>query len=270
MEALLQTEEEKLRNELRADSEVDGNRKQSVNRLNETYSRILLKYNSAYSDDPLRQAIADSLTGVAREELDLLLAPAAKKEISDRNIRTGGIIGLLLALIFCLLAALLIQKYFLVGCVSAVCAVLSAFFGGKAWYGERSVSVRSTVDADQVLRILQRTGAAMDRKIEELCCQFRQADSPAVSASLSTDADISLLGDLLEALYSDNGEFALRQLKKLQPWLKQSGIEAINYSAETADLFEVLPSKKTSMTLRPALVSGEKLLLAGRATEILK
>jgi len=41
----------------------------------------------------------------------------------------------------------------------------------------------------------------------------------------------------------------------------------VDYSPETADLFELLPTKRSSATQRPALVSGETLLLAGRATE---
>ena len=40
-----------------------------------------------------------------------------------------------------------------------------------------------------------------------------------------------------------------------------------DYSAETAEHFELLPTKKAPSTQRPALVSGDKLLLVGRATE---
>ncbi|MCR5088599.1 MAG: hypothetical protein K6C08_03685 [Oscillospiraceae bacterium] len=270
MESLLKAEEEKLRNELLADSEVDKDRKLSVRRINEVYSKTLLKYNAANSGDALRQAMADSLTGVACEELDLLLASSAKKELSERSLRTGGIIGLLLAVIFSLLAALLMQRSFPFACASVACAVVSAFFGGKAWYGERTVSVRSAVDADEVMRVLRRTAVTMDRKMEDLDSQIRQTGSPSPVSTSDAVTDIALLGELLEALYSENGDYALRQLKKLVPWLQRCGIEMLNYSEDHAELFEVLPSRKASRTLRPALLSDGKLLLTGRATETTK
>ena len=89
----------------------------------------------------------------------------------------------------------------------------------------------------------------------------------AGGAAALDEASLKLVGSLLEALYADNGDFALRQLKQLRPWLNRHGIELKDYGPETAELFELLPSKKTSATLRPALVAGEKLLLVGRATE---
>ena len=69
------------------------------------------------------------------------------------------------------------------------------------------------------------------------------------------------------SLYAENGEYALRQLRKLLPLLRQMGIETVNYSPETRELFELLPTKRESSTQRPALVCGDKLLLPGKATE---
>ena len=42
----------------------------------------------------------------------------------------------------------------------------------------------------------------------------------------------------------------------------------VGYAANNAEFFEILPSKKGAATLRPALLEGETLLLAGKATEL--
>ena len=91
-------------------------------------------------------------------------------------------------------------------------------------------------------------------------------DDMYLNAPVSQE-ELLLLGDLLEALYSQNGEYALRQLKKIRPYLQHKGIEWKEYDKENAELFELLPTKKEASTLRPALVSGDKLLLPGRAAE---
>ena len=132
--------------------------------------------------------------------------------------------------------------------------------------------VHAELDADVVWKTLKKALETMDRKSEEYLAQEetwireqKDTSSPA-SASWSPET-LRLLGDLLEALYAGNGDYALRQLKKLLPWLRQQGIEAVDYSPESADLFEVLPTKRASATQRPALVREGTLLLAGRATE---
>ena len=58
--SLLSADEERIRNELKADAIVDKNRRQSVIRLDETLSHILLRYNAAHVEDGRRQALADA------------------------------------------------------------------------------------------------------------------------------------------------------------------------------------------------------------------
>ena len=241
MSSLLLAEEDKIRTELNA-----GDRK--------------------------RQAVADCQAAAVRDMLGLLLAGTARKEIEKRRFRVGGVICLLLAVIFGLIAALLIRDYYLPGCILMAAAVLFGFLAGRLWYGEREVRVHAELDADVVWKTLKKAMETMDRKSEEYLAQeetwLREQKDASSPASASRDPEtLRLLGDLLEALYADNGDYALRQLKKLLPWLRQQGIEAVDYSPETADLFELLPTKRSSSTQRPALVSGETLLLAGRATE---
>ena len=272
MSSLLLAEEDKIRTELKADSAIDQNRRQSVDRLNEVRDSVLLRYSAANAGDRKRQAVADCQAAAVRDMLGLLLAGTARKEIEKRRFRVGGVICLLLAVIFGLIAALLIRDYYLPGCILMAAAVLFGFLAGRLWYGEREVRVHAELDADVVWKTLKKAMETMDRKSEEYLAQeetwLREQKDASSPASASRDPEtLRLLGDLLEALYADNGDYALRQLKKLLPWLRQQGIEAVDYSPETADLFELLPTKRSSSTQRPALVSGETLLLAGRATE---
>ena len=273
MSGLLKADEEKIRNELKADAAFDKNRKQSVVRLDDTFSKMLLRYNAACTDDPVRQAVADCQIAEVRDMLGLLTAGTAQKEISKRHFRTGGVIALLMAVIFALVAVLLVKEYYLVGCILIGVAALAAFLSGRLWYGEREVRVRAGLDPEAVWRTLKKTTETIDRKTEEFLnlAEGWQKDAAASAApqqaSSLDDESLKLIGNLLEALYASNGDYALRQLKQLLPWLRRQGVEVKDYSAETAELFELLPTKKDSSTQRPALVSGDKLLLVGRATE---
>ncbi len=270
--SLLLAEEGRVRTELQADSAIDQNRRQSVERLNGVLDGILLRYNAANADDPNRQALADCQAASVRDMLGLLLAGTAEKEIIKRRLRSGAVICLLLAVICALVCALVIREYYAVGCVMIAASALFGFLSGRLWYGEREVRVHAQLDADVVWKTLKKSVESMDRKAEEYLAQqeLRSRETgagiPHADASLSADT-LKLVGDLLEALYAENGEYAVRQLRKLLPWLHQQGIETVDYSPDTRELFELLPTKRSSATQRPALVRGETLLLAGRATE---
>ena len=272
MTGLLLSEEDKIRTELQADATVDRSRKQTVARLADVYDRMLLRYNASNADDRRRQALADSEAAAVRDMLDLLLAGTAKKEIEKRRVRSGALICLLLSVIFGLITALLIRENYIAGCLSTAVAALFAFLSGRLWYGEREVRVRSELDPNIVWNTVRKSTETMDRKIEEFLAQEDArieeltVAGPQSAGMLSRDS-VKLIGDLMEALYAENGEYALRQLKKLLPWLHQMGIETVDYSPETRELFELLPTKRESGTQRPALLSGDTLLLPGKATE---
>ena len=275
MEQLLKAEEEKIRGEIRADTTIDQDRTQSVSRLKETLAQVLLRYNAANSGNQTRQAIADSMTAAIQDACGFLLASTAEKEISKRPLRAGAIISLLCSIICCLSSLLLFGQNlsFLFGCILMVLAIFLAFLSGRLWYGEREVQVRTGLDDDTVWKTLRKTSATMDRKIDRLCeledARIQEARNSAGETRQKISAEeLNLLGDLLEGLYSENGEFSLRQLRKIKPYLQRQGIELEDYAANNAEFFEILPSKKGAATLRPALLEGETLLLAGKATEL--
>ena len=275
MEQLLKAEEEKIRGEIRADTTIDQDRTQSVSRLKETLAQVLLRYNAANSGNQTRQAIANSMTAAIQDACGFLLASTAEKEISKRPLRAGAIISLLCSIICCLSSLLLFGRKmsFLIGSILMVLAIFLAFLSGRLWYGEREVQVRTGLDDDTVWKTLRKTSATMDRKIDRLCeledARIQEARNSAGETRQKISVEeLNLLGDLLEGLYSENGEFSLRQLRKIKPYLQRQGIELEDYAANNAEFFEILPSKKGAATLRPALLEGETLLLAGKATEL--
>ena len=67
LSSLLLSEEDRIRTELQADSAIDQNRKQSVERLNNVMDGILLRYNAANADDRNRQALADCQAAAVRD-----------------------------------------------------------------------------------------------------------------------------------------------------------------------------------------------------------
>ena len=273
LEALLKEEEDRLRNQLRADDAVDQDRMQSVSRLQDAFRHALLRYNAASSGDGTRQAVADSVTAPVLDMAELLLSGTAKREISKRPLRAGAVVALLLAAVCCLAAALIVSRSYQAGCILMAVSAVSAYFSGRLWYGEREVKVRAGIDAELTWKTADRTAFTLDRKIDDLCLQIRQWEEEtrrehAASGSDAIDPEqIRLMSDLLEALYSENGSYALQQLKKIRPYLRAKGIDVQDYTPEAAEAFELLPTKLTPATLRPALRQGEKLLLPGRATE---
>ena len=270
MQALLQADEERLRHTLRANDSIEKSREHSVETLGEELGDLLLRYNAACGADRMRQALADCVTATARDSLALLKAAGAEKETARRE-SSGWAMLLLLIAVAAAAASILLgetMRLAAIGCAAA--AVIAAFAAGRLWFHRQEVSVRPTLDPEALWLGLKRTSETMDQKIDAFCeraSEWAQAQEKANSGEALDEETIRLFGDLLEALYADNGDFALRQLKKVRPCLRALGVETVDYSGENAELFELFPSKRPGLTLRPALRAGERLLLAGRATE---
>ena len=272
LEALLSADEEKLRSELRADDMIEKSRAKSVERLRAALGEALLRYNAANTGDRTRQALADCLAATAGEMLGLLNAGTVRTEGSARRVRVGAVGLLALACGFALAAALLIKTYFLAGCGLLAACAASLYVSGRIWFAREESRVSPGLDADIIWKVIRRTGETMDAKIAVFSEQEhaweaeREAKRAAGEAPMDPE-ELQLMGDLLEALYAENGEYSLRQLKKLLPYLRKRGIELLEYDGENAASFDVMPTVKETRTLRPALVAGERLLMPGRAAE---
>ena len=89
-------------------------------------------------------------------------------------------------------------------------------------------------------------------------------------------ASVELYAGLLEAACSGDGDYALSEAAKVKYYLHNRGIEALDYSEENKAMFDVIatgPSGTYELgrksgeteTLRPALVSGSRILKKGLA-----
>lgn len=267
MTSLLQADEERVRNELRANVRIEKNRENCLKLLSDELGTMLLRYNAAYGADRERQAIADCVMATARDQLELLLAGDAEKEASRRQPAAGGAYALLLAVILGVAAAVLMPRIPMAGYICLACAALSAYVSGRVWYKERQVTVRATLDPERVWAVLSRTAETMDRKIEEFSAREGEGERTAGSGDRPMDpAALELFADLLEAKYSGSGDFALRKLKNITPYLLKQGVTLVDYSEEREELFELFPSRNKTATQRPAVLKGNELLLMGKAT----
>lgn len=269
IQELLSEDEERLRHTLRASETVEKNCERAIDTLSDEYADVLLRYNAACSPDRMRQALADAMTAAARESLAFLKAAGAEKEVSRRETPIWAPLLLLLAVIAAAAAVLLGETQRLILILGTAAAIVAAFLSGRLWFRRQSVSVRPSLDADKLWAAMKRSGETMDRKIDEFCARVAEwsAAGGDDGAGAMREEELQLFGDLLEALYAENGDFALRQLRKLLPCLQALGIETEDYRGDNAELFELFPSKRPGKTLRPALKAGDRLLLSGRATE---
>ena len=90
----------------------------------------------------------------------------------------------------------------------------------------------------------------------------------SVSEGISED-EIELLSGLLETAYARRGQEDVsgndEMISAIRYYLHNHNIEAADYSKEYKSRFEILPSK-TAGTIRPALVSGSRVIKKGLAS----
>ncbi len=274
MQALLAADEEKVTNTLRANITVDKSRERCVETLRGELGDMILRYNADCSDDVLRQAVADSMASAVRDSMEFLLAGAMETKKGEKKARAGAPLLLILAIAVCaagifLLREQMVTEYAVYGCLAA--AVLLAFIAGRIWFKDREVAARLSLDPDAVWYTMQRTAETMDRKLREFSERAKALEEKNAEAEGDTppltQEELTLFGDMLESLYAESGEYALRQIKKVVPYLKERGIELVDYDRNCRELFELFPTKNAAATLRPAILWNSKLLLIGRATE---
>ena len=270
MSALLQADEDALRKTLRANRSVDKSREAVAETLREALGTMLLRYNAACADDRTRQAVADGLTATARDALDLLLAGEVEQETPRRSVNAWAVAALLGALL-CAAGALLLRGSIpAAGYAGLAGTLVCAFLAGRFWLPAKESIVRAAVDPDAAWFALKKTAETMDRKIEEFAAAEKERagqNAAGGAAAPMSREELALFSDLLEALYAANGPFALRQLAKIPAFLEKQGVALADYGDDTAELFELLPSRNPAMTQRPALLAGDKLLVSGKATE---
>ena len=269
MQSLLSADEERLQRSLQASQSVDRSRARSVQALDDALSALLLRYNASCVGDRRRQGEADAMTAVARDSLGFLKASGAVLEKAPAQRRVGAPYLLVLAVLLCAPAILSVQTHPIIAYICLAAAVLCAFLSGLLWIKAGEGQAVSVLSPDKMWRTAARIAETMDRKLEDLAALPAESAAPEPSgpdACPLSREDLALMAELLEALYANDGGFALQRLKKLRLYLREKGIELLEFQRDTEEYFEVLPSKQRSATLRPALLYHGDLLMVGRAT----
>lgn len=125
--------------------------------------------------------------------------------------------------------------------------------------------VRSTVqlDLNAMLNVLDCQICAMDRYLNDFSYLNDQARGSAENADPIT---LSRAAELMEALYDwEESERSCAE-EAARSLLDRLGLQAIDYSEEHSRLFNALPSKSTTRTLSPAIVSAQDQRLLRRGT----
>lgn len=153
-------------------------------------------------------------------------------------------------------------------------AMLAAILTGIAWLETQVVYRRKmAVEAKPKLSVNEML-RRMDRLAEEIAESAGGGETEAPSSAPAAEDQPRVNSDmlepvqmLLEAVETEDGDYALKAVPKLMAALMQQGIEAVPYSREKEEFFEMLPGTEEGLTIRPALFRDGKLIARGQATE---
>lgn len=123
-------------------------------------------------------------------------------------------------------------------------------------------------NAERICRILKTMCMVIDKNLAETASREKarnEKKETAVLAESGKQNEIRFLSDLLEAACADDSGFARTIASRTGYELHQQGIDVVNYSRDTRNLFDLMPGEKEA-TLRPALVRSGKLLRKGLAS----
>ena len=142
--------------------------------------------------------------------------------------------------------------------------------------GNAEYHVEHRVNADQISATMLAALMSADRDLKTFQSISEQAllsSSSSADALSTTPSDgrsslsedqLELISQLLEALYSGNGNLALSRIEQLRFFLHRSGIELEDMTDETREHFDLIPSSSAG-TIRPALICNGQLLRRGLA-----
>ncbi|MBE6042104.1 MAG: hypothetical protein E7220_06245 [Clostridiales bacterium] len=157
--------------------------------------------------------------------------------------------------------------------IFVVAGVIAAFFAGSL---SRKSSVRKDVnhhveikvDPAKIYRSYRNALLSVDQSLEEVAAAERwskREQAGNIDGRKATTPEIELFADLLSAYYSGDPEYALEKIGDIKYYLHRQQIEAVDYSEETKQYFDMMPGNKTG-TIRPALVADGGLLKKGLAS----
>ena len=265
-----QSQKEPLRSLLDAQPDLAGVIYQVRHAVLQTEQNALAEL----TDDVLRQQ-AGVLMSCIKNSIALMEVPmtsqmwtAQKQDEPDRKHSPFMLVfvGLmLLLLIVCILSRSWLCA--LLG-ICALSSGLIATFPRKQPMLSSVQDVRITLkpDAERLFAILDGQMRAVDRYLND----YAYLNDQLRGTSECTDPNVVLrAADLLEALYECDETQRAPADDATRRLMECLGMRAVDYSPQTSKLFNVLPSKNTTQTIVPAIlsVSEQRLLRRGTAAD---
>lgn len=159
---------------------------------------------------------------------------------------------------------------------AAGCALLTlgGYLAGRGAGGKQKkpeVTYTYLVDPAQVWHVLQGIVLTADHTLEE-AQEYAKLEETAGGRDLAVpDKDeLSFFSELLENAYarrrqSPSDAALAEQVESIRYYLHSRGVETEDYSEQSAEWFEVLPSGNSHVTIRPAMLHDGVLLRKGLA-----
>ena len=130
-------------------------------------------------------------------------------------------------------------------------------------FDEDRLKVTTMPDAEQLFKAVEAQMRAIDRYINDFAYLNEQS---ALSHSVPDAQSISVLADLMQAVYETDGEAGEDAAAAAEHLLASLGVRAAGYTPQDARLFTVLPSISETRTLSPALLATKDGALLRRGT----
>lgn len=262
--------------------------------LEKAVDRVMYRYTEAAESPALRDSAQHILQAMknALPMMDVVgEARAWKKEYAKpekRGLSMGplALIALILGLVLVLAAVVgVLLAGRLVGALAFLKALLPAALGCGLlfWAGiaaarpkkkkkteaEEPEAVRTEylVDAEKAFHVLRGAMLLADGQLDRIREENALAEQERSEASPAGDvpgAALDLFSELLESAYAAGDEGARESVSAIRFYLHGAGIDVVDLEAGREGWFEFLPADHPG-TLRPALVSGGRLLKKGMA-----
>ena len=274
---------EKDKERLKARLESALTHEEAIAVCEDELSRILLQYNEQASSERAGEAAAWSLAA-AQASLPLIDS-SGEIQVYERTLengekKSGGLVPLAAGACgsaggaFVLAAAPAVLQP--VGFILLLAGAVGLFLGGlkfgrsrtaPAPKKERLLEIRP--DSEKIVHHLSRLLMVVDRNLDDAGFKdLQEAQQARLSISGKTalpEDELALLAGVLESAYTRaDSPDAQTIISNVRFYLHKKGIEAVDYTDETARFFNKMPSRKNG-TLRPALLQGGDVVMKGLA-----
>ena len=238
-----------------------------------------LRLSRGREEDPVVRVQGDRLFGVARQAVKCMMAvteadvkalpaPAPAQRTLKEKIALS-LPAALAAMGAVLTVWLIVEKM-------TVPAILSVLVTGGGWLcgqmpvrKKEEMTARPRISAYETLRMTDRLVEALDSALDSAREDGENRLSSGEKAQITGEV-LEPVQMLMEAASTQDGSYALKALPKLAAALMDQGIEALDYSPENEECFDMFPGTEAGITIRPALMREGRLLVRGQATSPLE